>query len=171
MKTSWAQNVPGDYQIAGDDRRAAGEVDSVFTRQDAVRYLAVSGLAAGVLITGRLLQPSPGRVGTHLQLGLPPCFFLHFTGMPCPSCGLTTSVSHAARLDFYDAMITQPFGLIVFLAAFAIIPLSLMLILRRIPSSKLRSFRGRLFYIYALIALFLLSWIYKIAAMKGLIDV
>jgi len=31
--------------------------------------------------------------GTHRQLGLPPCLMNLATGLPCPACGMTTSVS------------------------------------------------------------------------------
>jgi hypothetical protein len=139
-----------------------------FTHQDRIRYLVISGVAAIVLLIARLLQPSPNGVGTHTQVGLPPCPFLHFTGIPCLSCGLTTSVSHSARLHFYEALITQPFGLIVFFGAVLSIPLSLYFIQRRIPWSRLNEWRGWNFAMYTLLALFLLSWLYKIAAMKGL---
>ncbi len=81
---------------------------------------------------------------------------------------MTTSVSHSARLHFYEALVTQPFGLIVFFGAVLSIPLSLYLIHRRIPWSRLKELRGWNFAMYVLLALFLLSWLYKIAAMKGL---
>jgi hypothetical protein len=154
--------------ITVDHLRASDDRHSRFTRQDRIRYLAISGVAAIVLLIARLLQPSPNGVGTHTQIGLPPCPFLHFTGIPCPSCGWTTSVTHSARLHFYEAIITQPFGLIVFFGAVLSIPLSLYLIHRRIPRSRLNEWRGWNFVMYALLALFLLSWLYKIAAMKGL---
>ena len=43
------------------------------------------------------LQPSPAGLGTHEQLGLPSCTFRWLFGMRCPSCGMTTSWSHAMR--------------------------------------------------------------------------
>jgi hypothetical protein len=139
-----------------------------FTSQDRIRYLVVAGSSIALLLIARLLRPSVDGVGTHRQLGLPPCAFLHFTSVPCPSCGLTTSVAHAARLHFYESVITQPFGLVVFISAFLGIPLSIYFIHRRVPWSNLNRLRGRNLVIYLMIALFIISWLYKIAAMKGL---
>lgn len=137
------------------------------SRQDKFSYLVTSGAASLLLLIGRLLQPAPGRVGAHEQLGLPPCAFLHLTGIPCPACGLTTSVAHAARLHFYESVVTQPFGLVVFLLAALSIPVSVYLVYRRIPYSRFASFRGKNLVTYLLIALFLLSWLYKVVVMKG----
>ena len=139
-----------------------------FTSQDRTWYLVGAGLSAALLLIARLLRPSADGVGTHRQLGLPPCAFLHFTGVPCPGCGLTTSVAHAARLHFYESVITQPFGLVIFISAALSIPLSIYFIRRRVPWSKLNRLRGGNLVIYLTIALFILSWLYKIAAMKGL---
>jgi hypothetical protein len=61
--------------------------------------LAVAALLVlGVFVTGFWLNPydaegMPLATGTHQQLGLPPCSFKVLTGKPCPSCGMTTSVS------------------------------------------------------------------------------
>ncbi|HEU0175376.1 MAG TPA: DUF2752 domain-containing protein [Blastocatellia bacterium] len=139
-----------------------------YSKSDQAKYIAL-GLASSLcLITARLLQPSPRGVGTHEQLGLPPCVFLRLTGIPCPSCGLTTCFAHAARLNFYEAFVAQPFGLIIFCLTALSVPLSLYLIYSRVPWS-------RLFYstkfnraMYVMIVLYLLSWLYKIVAMKWL---
>lgn len=140
----------------------------LFSRQDQIWYMVISSAAGLLLLVARLLRPSPDGFGTHRQLGLPPCAFLHFTGIPCPSCGLTTSVAHAARLHFYESVITQPFGLVIFLIAILSIPLSIYFVYRGVPWPKLGDLRGGKFAAYLMIALFLLSWLYKIAMMKGL---
>ena len=141
---------------------------SEFTTQARIQYLAPAVLSVTLLLIARLLRPSADGVGTHRQLGLPPCAFLHFTGVPCPSCGLTTSVAHAARLHFYESITTQPFGLVIFISAALCIPLSIFLWRRGIPWSRLKSSLGGNLVIYLTIAIFILSWLYKIAAMKGL---
>jgi uncharacterized membrane protein len=141
---------------------------SEFTIQDRIWYLVIAGLSFVLLLIARLLRPSANGFGTHQQLGLPPCAFLHFTGIPCPGCGLTTSVAHAARLHFYESIATQPFGLVVFIFAVLSVPLSIYFIRRRVPWSKFNRLRGRNLVIRLTIALFILSWLYKIAVMKCL---
>src|SRR5215471_6383207 len=116
---------------------------SEFTIQDRIWYLVIAGLSSALLLTARLLRPSANGFGTHEQLGLPPCAFLHFTGIPCPACGLTTSVAHATRLHIFESILTQPFGFVVFLLAVLSVPLSIYLSYRRIPLSALAEMRGR----------------------------
>ena len=141
---------------------------SEFTRQDRIWYLVLAGLSSALLLTARLLRPSPDGVGTHRQLGLPPCAFLYFTGIPCPGCGLTTSVAHAARFHFYESIITQPFGLVVFFFAVLSIPLSFYFIHRRVPWSRFNGLPRKNLGTYVMTVFFILSWLYKIVAMKGL---
>lgn len=55
-------------------------------------------LAGSVLLTllgiAAWLTPSPLGLGTHQQLGLPPCTMRFVFHIRCPSCGMTTSWSH-----------------------------------------------------------------------------
>lgn len=135
-------------------------------RRDRWVWLGVAAGASLALGVGRALAPAPGGVGTHEQLGLPPCAFLALTGWPCPSCGLTTSFAHAARLDFGRALVTQPFGLLAFGLTLLLIPLGLGLARARVPWSRLIFARGADLVVYTLLALYVLSWLYKIAAMR-----
>ena len=136
-----------------------------YSRRDQAQYIALSCLASLVLITARVLQPSANGVGTHQQLGLPPCFFLKLTGIPCPGCGLTTSFAHTVRFHFYEAFITQPFGLVACLITAALIPLCCLLMYRRVPWLKTLTMRGADIFLYVMIVLFLAGWGYKIFAM------
>src|SRR5947209_2100708 len=43
----------------------------------------------GLLATAACLTPSPRGMGTHQQLGLPPCTVVQWFGVRCPSCGMT----------------------------------------------------------------------------------
>ena len=73
----------------------------------------------GLLVIAAWLQPESSGMGTHRQLGLPPCTFLVLFGIPCPSCGMTTSWSHFMRGEFGQARSANAGG--VCLAALAAI--------------------------------------------------
>lgn len=57
-----------------------------------------------------LLSPDDRGFGTHEKLGLPPCGMMEYTGVPCPGCGVTTSVSLFANGRLLDSFVNQPFG-------------------------------------------------------------
>lgn len=137
-----------------------------FSGGDRLTYLALTALAGFTLTIARILNPSPNGFGTHEQLGLPPCLFFKLTGIPCPSCGLTTSFAHSARLHFYQAFISQPFGVIAFSLTVISIPVFVFLLRRRIAWAAVIHARGVDRLLYVLIAVYLLSWLYKIAAVK-----
>jgi hypothetical protein len=64
------------------------------------------------LATARLLVPDPSGLGTHRQLGLPPCGFLAWTGLRCPSCGMTTAMAWMTRGRIDRALEANPAGAI-----------------------------------------------------------
>jgi len=58
----------------------------------------------GVFAVAALIDPyepdgAARLMGTHTQLGLTECGFLKVTGVPCPSCGMTTSFALLVRGD------------------------------------------------------------------------
>lgn len=68
---------------------------------------------AVVLVLAASLTPAGAGMGTHQQMGLPPCGFLVATGIPCGTCGMTTSFSHAAHGDLPAAFAAQPAGAVL----------------------------------------------------------
>ncbi len=77
---------------------------------------------AGVLGIARWLTPDDRGFGTHEQLGLPPCAFYALTGIPCPSCGMTTSFAFAVRGRLLSAAWTNPGGCLLAIGAAGTIP-------------------------------------------------
>jgi hypothetical protein len=86
-------------------------------------------LLLGVLVmvgVGLYLSPDPAGHGTHQQLGLPPCTIHFLTGRPCPSCGLTTSVSAIVHGQFALAWRANPIGFLIVSGAVVVACNSLM---------------------------------------------
>lgn len=93
-------------------------------------FFVLAALPTAVIATAARLTPNPSGMGTHTQLGLPPCGFLVLTGCPCPGCGLTTSFAHMARLEFTGAAHANPFGIPLFLVSLFTIPVAIRGLLR-----------------------------------------
>ena len=68
-----------------------------------------------LLAVATQLEPSSNGLGTHQQLGLPPCSFRMMFGIRCPGCGMTTSWAHFVRGQWQASMVANPGG---FLLAF-----------------------------------------------------
>ena len=93
-----------------------------YGRADRIIAVGMAAIAGGVLGVARWLHPAARGYGTHTELLLPPCNFLRLTHLPCPSCGMTTSFAWAARMDFWQAFLANPFGLLLFFGTVALIP-------------------------------------------------
>jgi len=79
------------------------------------------GIAGAALVVGALgLEPDPRGYGTHEQLGLPPCGFLPGSGIPCPTCGVTTAFTLVAHGRPIEAVAAQPFGALLGAIALAL---------------------------------------------------
>jgi hypothetical protein len=53
---------------------------------------------------------SPLTMASHRQLGLPPCTFYFTTGLPCPSCGMTTSFALLMHGDVRNSLRANAVG-------------------------------------------------------------
>jgi hypothetical protein len=71
---------------------------------------------AGALAVAALLPVLPGEPGL-------PCPLRTITGVPCPLCGMTTSVVASVHGNVADALAANPAGLVLVLAAVALIAL------------------------------------------------
>jgi len=109
-----------------------------------------------------VLTPDPHGVGTHEQLGLPPCRSIDWFGVPCPGCGVTTSVTWFAHGDPWQSFVTQPFGFLLALGALLAVPTSFAAtLLGRDLGALLRRFNTRRSWTVVLVVV-CAAWAYKI---------
>lgn len=74
-------------------------------------------LPVGLLLVAGTLRPSDSGLGTHQQLGLPPCSMRLIFGIRCPACGMTTSWSHFARGEWTASLASNTGGFLLAIAA------------------------------------------------------
>lgn len=130
--------------------------------------LIVAALGAAPLAIAAGLTPSIGGVGTHQQLGLPPCRFLETSGIPCPTCGMTTAFAWAADGQLLQALKVQPMGALMALALACLTLIGLWGLVTASPVARLLTPLLRLSVIIAAILLGLIAWVYAIASHQGL---
>lgn len=115
-----------------------------------------------LLILAAWLRPDASGTGTHEQLHLVQCQFLEHTGIPCISCGMTTSFSWYIRGNFLASFYLQPMGFVLAVLTtmgvwiglyIAISGRSIMSLMRRLPTKTLFG---------SLIVFALLAWAWKI---------
>ena len=79
------------------------------------RVWAVAAVGCAIVLgIAVYLKPNPAGLGTHRGLSehLPPCGFVVTTGLPCPTCGMTTAFSNTVRGRLIAAVLAQPAGLV-----------------------------------------------------------
>lgn len=117
--------------------------------------LAVLGVAVW-------LTPNPQGMGTHQELGLPPCGFLVATGYPCATCGMTTSFTWAAHGHLVKAFLTQPAGSVLCVMTMMVAIVSLYAMATGISLLPVWKFVWRPGFVGAMILMILMSWGYTI---------
>lgn len=90
----------------------------------AIGLITVFALAAAINPYGA--DGTPQTIGTHKQLGLPECNFVKLTGLPCPSCGMTTSFALLMHGDIVNSLRANAVGTLLALALLGMIPYILM---------------------------------------------
>lgn len=109
--------------------------------------MKIKNLRFKILATLALLLAAGGAY--FLQI---PCIFLHFTGIPCPGCGMTRSLIAAFMLDFGKAF--------SFHMMFWSVP---VLYLAMLADGKLFPKRWANILLYSVIIIgFLINWLIKL---------
>ena len=148
--------------------RAAETVPAAPLWADRVPALVIFLVAAGVLAVAMLLTPNTrDGVGTHKALGLPACGLYETTGIPCATCGMTTSFSLAAHGHLIDAFINQPAGALMALLTAMAAVLSGYALLTGMSLTPIGAALWRPKVIAAGIGVLLIAWVYKIVVLTG----
>lgn len=162
-----AASDPTD-NLTREDRTPKDAPGAAVPFVDRLPALGVFLVCTGVLAVAFWLTPNTrDGVGTHTALGLPPCGLYETTGIPCATCGMTTSFSLAAHGHPVDAFINQPAGaLLALLTAMAAVLSGYALVTgMSLAPIGLMFWRPRVVVIG--IGVLLIAWAYKIVVMTG----
>jgi hypothetical protein len=118
---------PFDHEQSVEDYVLADIVENNFDYRNSVDHpsqwlyrfpmILIGVILIGLLVTARTLTPANEGNGTHQQLGLPECGFITMFGVPCPSCGMTTSWSHLTRGQVPSSFQANPGGMVLGIAS------------------------------------------------------
>lgn len=128
--------------------------------------IRIVGLAIAVallipLVTARTLQPSVSGLGTHQQLGLPPCSMRVIFGIRCPACGMTTSWSHFTRGQFNASFATNTGGMGLAILALSVVGVSFASVWTgRLPSVAIR--RNLSIAVVAIGIITIADWLFRL---------
>ncbi|MFA4030261.1 MAG: hypothetical protein GDYSWBUE_001903 [Candidatus Fervidibacterota bacterium] len=95
------------------------------------------------------------------------CMFHKFSGLPCPSCGMTRSLFAAAHGRFKEAFSWHPMGVVLFAAE---VGGALALSLEAMTGKRLLRFNGRAVrtILIALMVCLLLCWVIRLCIIFGM---
>jgi hypothetical protein len=124
--------------------------------------LLISCACLALLITAARLEPSPTGIGTHTQLGLEACAFEARTGIPCPSCGMTTSFAWFARGNFAASIYNQPMGALLALLTVIAFWTGLYVSISGRPAHRLIWLIPSRYYVVSLLSWAIIAWAWKI---------
>lgn len=118
-------------------------------------FMGTAGLVlGGLLITASLLSPDPQGLGTHQQLGLPPCSSRYLLGIRCPACGMTTSWAYVMDGNLFSALQVNTAGTLLALLA---IPASPWLVVSAVRGRVLAKAPSEMLCIWLAIAITILT--------------
>src|SRR5688500_12705332 len=124
--------------------------------------LGISLGCLAMLVVGALLRPDSTGISTHTAMGFLPCQFERRTGLPCPSCGFTTSVSHFARGNPIASLYVQPMGFVIAVSAAAAVWIGAYIAISGRPVHRLMTFVPARAWLLVLLFFAVGGWGWKI---------
>ncbi len=123
--------------------------------------LAVAAACLAVLVVALRLTPDASGMGTHRELGLQECGFLATTGLPCPSCGMTTSYVYFVRGQWVASVYVQPMGFVLAVLTGVIFWVGLYESITGRAVHRLLAVLPMRYHLFPLLALLILAWGWK----------
>jgi hypothetical protein len=102
---------------------------------------------------------SPRRMATHRQMGLPPCTFYATTGLPCPSCGMTTSFALLMHGDVVNSLRANAVGTLLAVFCLLLIPWCVVGAVRQRTPFVYSLERTLTFLVLGFLSIMLLRWV------------
>ena len=113
------------------------------------------------------LTPSASGMGTHTQLGLPPCSWIVTMDLPCPTCGYTTAFSNVAHGNFLAAFDSQPFGALACFATAVIFLGGLVVLVTGAPLGGVLCRFWTMRVTWIVLGMMILGWGYTMLRFRG----
>ena len=124
--------------------------------------LAVAAGCIYVIYHAVTLQPAPEGYGTHRAMGFLACNMISATGIPCPTCGMTTSFAWFFRGNLLASAYVQPAGFLLAYVLTMLLPLALYQAATGRPIHRITRLLSPRLFIALGIGLFALGWLWKI---------
>ncbi|QDU34772.1 hypothetical protein KS4_28470 [Poriferisphaera corsica] len=140
--------------------------DEAGRREVARRNRVMGGVFLGVvlfplLLAWLVLSPENGLQQT---MNIPPCGFKLSTGLPCLTCGMTTSFTHAVRGDLWIAFLIQPFGMMLSVVCAGLSWVFGWAVVSGMSLDSVGRFLWRPRVVVPVVVLLVLSWLYNVVA-------
>lgn len=138
------------------------QVHEVLTWRGRLWALLVALSCLAVLTIAASLNPSKTGLGSHRQLGLRECQFAAQTGVPCPTCGMTTSFAHFLRGHIIASLWVQPMGTVLALITTMTFWVALYIAVTGRPAYRLLNLIPAKYYLWPLLLFGVVAWGWKI---------
>ncbi len=97
------------------------------------------------------------------KYNIPLCTFRRVTGIPCPTCGMTTCFIYLTHFQFIEGMKASPLGTLLFLFSFLCIIYLIVTSVFKFPKIKiLMNRKEKSVFMIIFVLLLLLNWIYNL---------
>ncbi len=161
MRNSLTQTADSPLPHATTARPPEAPASSRFRTRLIAGLIAVGG--GGVLALAMYLEPDSRGYGTHEGLGLLPCGMILTSGIPCPTCGMTTAFALMMNGRPVAAFVAQPAGAALCLATIGAFFGSGWCLVAgrtpRVPWERINAFRWMIGFGVVLVG----GWAFKIA--------